>query len=484
MSYDSPNWLRRLAGQISQGQDLQAIFKTTVEDLCSFLEIDRVKICQFQPDGRGKVMAEAIHDNRLPSILASQFPTSDLSPYSQDLLVQSPGGAMINLKTNTICKMPSSNEDLSSFLVEKTTYLPVDSYSAQSLTKMGVKFSIVIPILYNETAWGILIAHHSETHFVSIRKFEVLRMVVDQLTVAVAQQTLRTQTQTKVEQEAVFNQIVNRLQASPNPEFQPALESVVAVLQGSGGRLCMSNPTQALPDGSVKNFAACLATSSQEVKVYACGSQPAIPSMTHSTLMEQYSLWKDHYQSGYYQVWPIENLFQTSELQPLFDAFRPTQICSLLMIPLTYRQQLLGYLSVFRNSAASTTPQMGLVASEQAIQGQVWTNLELAQRLGQQFAVAIHEYELSQQLHNSNTHLNTELQQQTIQLQQVAQQQQGLSELLVKIKAAIDPETIFQTTTKELCHLLKAERVAVYRFNADWGGEFVHDFEYVVSAWQ
>ena len=478
---DFSNWLRRLVDQISQAHDLQAIFNTAVTGLRSFLEIDRVKICQFQPDDQGQVIAEAIHDNRLPSLLSLHFSTNDLSPYSRDLLFQSRGGAMINLRTKTICKIRYPNGNQRSLPVETTNHLPVDSHYAQSLTNMGVNFSIVKPIFHHQTAWGLLIAHHSKTHFISTRKFEVLQMAVDQLSVAVTQQTLRNRT---AEHEAIFNQIVNQLQASPSPEFQTALETVVSAFQGSGGRLCMSNQTQNLPTSLAKNFTTCLATSGQAVQVYTCGLQPKIPAMPHSKLMEKYHLWQDHYQSGHYSVWAISNLYQTPELKPLFESFRPTPIDSLLMIPLTYRQELLGYLSIFRNSDGSNSPQTGQVASGQLTQGQEWTNLELAQKLGQQFAIAIDEYGLSQQSRHSHTHLNTELQQHTAQLQQVTQQQQGLSEILDKIKTAVDPETIFQTTTKELCHLLQAERVSVYRFNADWGGEFVHDFEYVIPTWR
>ncbi len=487
MTSDSPNWLRRLVNQISQAYSLQSIFNTAVTDLRTFLEIDRVNICQFQPDGRLRVIAEAMSDSPLSSLLLRYFPTNDLSPYSQALLIESKGGAMVNLKTKTICKILSPNWNVKSSPVETTNYLPVDSHYAQALTNMGAMFSIVIPIFHQETAWGLLAAHHSEGHFISTRRFEVLQMVVEQLSVAVAQQLLRTQTQTKAEEETVFNRIVNLLQGTSTPEFQPALETAVAAFQGCGGRLCMSAKTQS-PDDPKLNFTAWLETSGQELTVYTSGDQPEIPAMAHSPLMEQYRLWQDHYQSGDYSVWPISNLYQTPELQPLFEAFRSTPVDSLMMIPLTYRKELVGYLSVFRNSTASRSSKTESGDSSQVDQ-QEWTNLEFAQKLGRQFAMAIYEHQLSQQhqvsqqLQYSNSHLNTELQQHTAQLQQVAQQQQGLAEVLAKIKAAIDPETIFQTTTKELCRLLQAERVSVYRFNANWGGEFVHDFEYVIPAW-
>ena len=204
-------------------------------------------------------------------------------------------------------------------------------------------------------------------------------MAVDQLSIAVAQQALRTQVQTNTDMETFFNQIVKLLQAPESPEFQIALEAAVTVFQGAGGRLCMSNQTQTLPDEPVKNFTACLATSDQVVKVYTCGVQPEIPTITRSTILEQYLLGQDRYQTGHYPIWPISNLYQTPELQPLFEAFKPTPINSLLMMPLTYWQQLVGFLSIFRNSIASNSSQTEPEDSKQFAQGQEWTGLELAQ---------------------------------------------------------------------------------------------------------
>ncbi|WP_017296945.1 sensor domain-containing diguanylate cyclase [Nodosilinea nodulosa] len=52
-----------------------------------------------------------------------------------------------------------------------------------------------------------------------------------------------------------------------------------------------------------------------------------------------------------------------------------------------------------------------------------------------------------------------------------------------KIRASLDLDVIFRTTTKETCKLLRVERIAVYRFFEDWGGEFVEDFEFAEPGW-
>lgn len=79
--------------------------------------------------------------------------------------------------------------------------------------------------------------------------------------------------------------------------------------------------------------------------------------------------------------------------------------------------------------------------------------------------------------------LEAQLKAQQQQLQVRDDQQRALNRVISKVRASLDLETIFRTTTKETCKLLRVERVAVYRFFDDWGGEFVNDFEFAEAEW-
>lgn len=79
--------------------------------------------------------------------------------------------------------------------------------------------------------------------------------------------------------------------------------------------------------------------------------------------------------------------------------------------------------------------------------------------------------------------LRAQLQEQSRHLQLLDQQQHMLNRVISKIRASLDLETIFRTAAKETCKLLQVERVAVYRFFDDWGGEFVSEFEFAEPGW-
>ena len=171
------------------------------------------------------------------------------------------------------------------------------------------------------------------------------------------------------------------------------------------------------------------------------------------------------------------------------------------MIPLQYRQQLLGYLSIFRNEIDTETlwagqsdfdqrqlyPRRSFEAWRESKKAQPrkWTveDIELARELSKHFASAIQQYELYQQVQAFNAKLEHQVNKRTHELQRTSEQQQAVFGVIAKIRESLDTNTIFQITTKEVCQLLKSDRVSVYRFDSDWGGEFVGDFEAASPYW-
>ncbi|MCF2150880.1 diguanylate cyclase [Desmonostoc muscorum LEGE 12446] len=79
--------------------------------------------------------------------------------------------------------------------------------------------------------------------------------------------------------------------------------------------------------------------------------------------------------------------------------------------------------------------------------------------------------------------LKAQLHDKNVQIHQLEDQERALYRVISKIRASLELETIFRTATKETCKLLRVERIAVYRFHNDWGGEFVNDFEFAEPGW-
>ena len=75
-----------------------------------------------------------------------------------------------------------------------------------------------------------------------------------------------------------------------------------------------------------------------------------------------------------------------------------------------------------------------------------------------------------------------------IALQQASEQQEQLNrqKALVKItnriRQSLDWQVVCQTATAEVRQVLEADRLTIYRFNADWSGDFL--FESMAEGWQ
>jgi methyl-accepting chemotaxis protein PixJ len=95
---------------------------------------------------------------------------------------------------------------------------------------------------------------------------------------------------------------------------------------------------------------------------------------------------------------------------------------------------------------------------------------KLLTQIGTQFGIALQQAEYLQQVEAK-----------TQQLTQITEQERAVTRVIDKIRKSLDLDTIFRTTTQEIRKLIKADRVAVYRFNPDWSGQFVS--ESVGTGW-
>ncbi|WP_414620034.1 GAF domain-containing protein [Calothrix sp. CCY 0018] len=484
---EQDDFIYRITNCIRSSLELKETFTRIVAEVRFFLAIDRVMVYQFHPDGSGKVVAESIHDNILPSLLGLNFPADDIPAHAREMFVKSRVRSIVNVETGQIGKSAVYERETGEIISEDISYRNVDPCHIEYLTAMGVKSSVVTPIFHQEQLWGLLVSHHSESRSVSEQELKVMQMLVAQLSLAITQDFLLTEARSQAKREAIINNIATLLHSLKDIPLQAALEKTVAAFEGCGGRLCIGNP-------NFKSFTECLETGSELIKLYTDGKQPVMPDLSKYSLMEQYSIWKEYYKSNNYNVWAISDINQIPGLRNLQTAFQGTKIRSILMIPLQYHQQLLGYLSIFREEIDTETLWAGRFDSDErqiyprqsfeiwreskTAQARQWTKeeIELAEKLGTQFSTAIHQYDLHQQLQDFNSNLEKQVKQRTDALQQAAKQRKILFEVVTKIRESLDLDVIFQTTTQEVCQWLQADRVAVYRFNADWSGEFIAEF--------
>jgi PAS domain S-box-containing protein len=418
--------LHRMTNRIRQSLELPDILASTVTEVRAFLKTDRVKVYRFHPDDSGEVIAEAIYEKRLPSLIGHRFPAGDIPLEARELFLKARQRTIVNVATNQIGTSSLRGHETGTLLATDIQFRPVDPCHAEYLTAMGVQSSLVVPILSANQLWGLLVSHHHAPRRVSKRELKVVQSVADQVSVAIAHSTLLSQTRLQAQQEATVNHVVSLLHSTTEMQFQAALEQTVAALQAIGGRIYIApqNP-------------------SQTPQLFTYGTQPNSPSppLPSPFLIEQHPDWqaclKREPVNSVDEIWAISDLYDLIVSPDITLALLSAQIRGLLVVRLQYRQQFLGYLSIFRGEIAIETiwagrldsndprqlrPRQSFETWRELRQGQShdWTSadVELARNLGNHLAMAIHQHELYRQVQALNTELEQRVLERTTELQQ------------------------------------------------------------------
>jgi light-regulated signal transduction histidine kinase (bacteriophytochrome)/CheY-like chemotaxis protein len=529
--------LSQMTTQINRSLELPEILAATVVQVRAFLGVDRVKIYQFQPDCHGLVIAEARNGDRLPSLLDLHFPADDIPPYARELYLRSRARTIVDLDSQSIGISPLECAENGQSTGAELQYRSVDPCHVEYLRAMGVKSSLVVPIVIEgkntsqlpslqpeEQLWGLLVSHHADRRDVTETELSSLQFVVDRLAVAITQSMLVQRVRAQAKQEADLNCVSMALQITPTAELQTALERTVEIFQGVGGRLYLpQNSTVDLP----------IQTSEQWAELYHCGTQPEAidyPCIEENLLWQKYLMSAANNNSSSPKTWSVEwmrsvyalaelpsasaiesNIWAVADIyrEPLFrsisPAFGDTDIRGLLIIPLQLGQESIGCLTIFRGDiedelvwAGTCDPDKRQMAPRQSFeawrqirtgQAQAWTesNIRLAQALSERFAAAVKQHRLYKQVQILNANLNQQIHIRTAELEhatKIGKQQRALAKVLSTLQNAWDVETTIRTATQEVRQLLDIDRVAIYRFNEDWGGGFMPNCDAIAPGWE
>ncbi|MDB9311667.1 EAL domain-containing protein [Spirulina sp. CS-785/01] len=361
---DRETLLTRITQQIRSSRNLSEILQTIAWESRAFLGVDRVKVYHFMSDGSGEVIAEALHPHTLPSLLGLRFPATDIPPEARRLFIQTRQRVIVDVdsgqKTSDLLPW---HPDQDHSEMEDIRHTPVDPCHQEYLKAMGVSSSLVIPILARNSLWGLFVAHHSQPRNFNERELQIIQLMVDQLSIAVAQSQLVERAQQQAEHEAALNKISTILH-SQCPSQQREKEAIAEILQATKS------------DG-IRLYVA-LEHSSNYFPLYTLGVQPAIPiieetpfwkkilGITHPECesCQQYETDLPTPQDAYHlQTYHVANVLDHPQLSSLSASFG--KIRSLLIIPLQYHQRCIGCLTLFRQEVTTETLWAGQVNQDE-----------------------------------------------------------------------------------------------------------------------
>lgn len=485
---EQENLLHRMIKQIRRSLDLQEILTNTVTEVRSFLGTDRVKIYRFDADGSGEVIAESIDQQRLPSLLGLHFPASDIPESAREMFLLARQRSIVDVAAGIIGLSPlKSPENGKTLLTQNIHYRQVDPCHIQYLQAMGVQSSLVVPILeYDPTGeskrpklWGLLVSHDSQPRTILKRELKVIQQIADQVAIAISQSNLLSEAKIKQQREAIINQVTTLLHQLPTIQLQQALEITTTALSGVGGRLYIEK--------------------SKELYIY--GEQPKLSYESENSVIEQHPLWQNwmaEYKPG--EILAISDLYKQSNLRVLTLAFKSTRIRGMMVIPLHYRENLIGSLTIFRtefdseilwagrtdNSKHQELPRLSFEVWREEKKGQApaWKpeDILLAQALSHNFSMAIQQQLTTQELQMLNANLEIRVQEQTAEIEKTLLLTKALKQVTDQIRRTLDLNTILQTIVREVRPLLNSDRVLIYQLLSECDGEVI--VEEVNGNWE
>ncbi len=308
------------------------------------------------------------------------------------------------------------------------------------LGRFQVRANLVVPLLKEQTLWGLLCIHQCDApRYWQASEIEFVQQIAEHLGVALQQAEYLEQVQTQsaqlakaaerdraAEQQKALAATVDKIRQSLDLDtiFCTTAQEVRRLLQADRVTMYRFNP-----DWS-GDFVA---------ESVAKGWTPLVgvhPTITDTHLQET--------QGGRYrynQSFAINDIYQAGHTDCHVALLEEFQARAYAIAPILQGDQLWGLLSAFQNSGPRQwqTHEVDLLA-----------------QIGTQMGIAL-------------------------KLASARVREKALAQTVDKIRQSLEIDTIFQTTTYEVRQLLQADRVAMYRFNPDWSGDFVA--ESVAEGW-
>jgi|GEM_PF-353090 len=424
--------LTGVIARIRESLNLETIFQTTVTEVRQLLKADRVAVFRFFPDEdwEGEFISEDMASG-IDSVIAAKVYDHCFSERFAPLYQQG--------KINAIADIYQGNL--------KSCYIKI-------LEQFKIRANIVVPLLAGENLWGLLCAHQcDEPRQWKASEVEFFTHIAEQLGIALKQDEYVKQVQaqaTKIAEAAERERVaesqnllaatVDKIRQSLDIDkiFETTTHEVQQLLKAERVVIYRFNS-----DWSGEFVA----------EAVAGGWSPllGVQSVIEDTHLQET-------QGGRYaaqETFAVDDIYQAGHTDCHIALLEEFEAKAYAIAPIFEGEQLWGLLATYQNSAPRhwEKEEVNLLAQ---IAGHLGIALQQAESLKQ-------------------------VQLQATELKKAAERQQALARTIENIRQSLDIETIFQTTTQEVRQLLGVERVAIYRFNSDWSGEFVADS--IVDGW-
>ncbi|MEH2015923.1 GAF domain-containing protein [Nostoc sp.] len=404
--------------KIRQFLDLESIFHTSTAELRRLLNADRVAIYRFNPDWSGEFVFESAAEGWI-SLMHEQLQQPELRENISEC------------STKDLAKPPVADTYLQdteggSFSSSEVYRICNDIYNSgfsdcyiKILEIYQARAYVIIAIYHGQKLWGLLAVYqNAKTRDWQKDEVYLLTQVGTQLGVALQQAEFIQQMQ------------IQAAEISKAAQRQRALANTVEKIRQS------------------LEIEAIFETTTQEVR--------RLLEVERVAIYRFYPDWSGEFVAdSIVDGWtPLVKPQPVTESVLVQGTKAGKYARNEIFVPISQGEKLWGLLVAYQNS-----------------QPRYWQDEEinLLAQVGVQLGVALQQAESLKQMQVQTQ----KLAQAAARERKAAEREKALAATVEKIRQSLDIDTIFATSTEEVRRLLEVDRVTIYRFRADWSGEFV-----------
>ncbi len=416
---DHRQQLFAIVRKMSQATSTDALLQITITEIRDRFKVDRALIYRFQTEKEGMVLAESMLLGYTPS-LGESLP------------------AFIFGAENEL-----DYDKQQAIALEDIYQNGLSPYHIQLLERFQVKASLSLPILIEGQIWGLLVVQQcSVPRLWQESDINLLYQIVCELRIALHPSEIRAQKQKRELQDKIIAKVANKIQQSLDTInlFEITTQEVRQQLKCDRVAVYRFNP-----DWSGKFVAESV-------------GQGWVPLVGNGIQ----TVWADsHLQDTRggryrnYETFVVEDIYKVGHEPCHIDILEQFQVKAYTIAPIFQGEKLWGLLAAYQNLGTRH-----------------WQAEEVnfLVQIGRHFGLALLQAEYMEKIAS-----------QSARFAKVEEVEKLASKVSDRLRQTSDVENLFRNTTQEVRQMLKCDRVAVYRFNPDWSGEFVA--ESVTQGW-
>ncbi|MEO1559689.1 MAG: GAF domain-containing protein, partial [Cyanobacteria bacterium J06632_19] len=444
--------ITKVIDKIQLASSLDKLFSTTTQDVRELIKCDRLAIYRFNADWSGEFVAESVANGWVPLVGPS------IKTVWEDTHLQETKGGRYRKHEN--------------FVVNDIYEINHAPCHIEVLEQFQVRAYVIVPVFAGQKLWGLFGAYqNSGAYEWQDEEIQLLRQIAINLGVGISQAEFAQESEEKSRQLAKTAERQQNLisftrklgkglteNINNSSQFNGIFNGVIQTTVYEVRRLLEADRTviyrfnedwsgDFVAESVGKNWKPFVET---EIDQDLLRENGHCDSLRHLNDIKEKDTYLQDNQGGRYQQ---KNSFVVDDVQKqgfprcYMELLEQFEAKAYLTVPIFQGNKLWGLLASYQHSATRHWEEYEISSMEQ---------------IAELFGVAMQQAQTLDKY-----------QEQSRKIEQATNRDRALSRVIDKIRETLDIESIFLNTTQEMRALLHTDRVAVYRLNPDYSGEFI-----------